>query len=157
MSDKIKENEKIETKNLESIPGENDLPDVKSKEYYENLVTERRMNSYEMRVQDAVSNEATQEVSAEDLDGVAGGRMSHGKWEEELRKTSLIPPARFLEKYGGPDIYRPIKPFITAKKYGGPDMYRPRKPLTPEEQKKLEEERKKGELVKLTKTIRIDN
>ena len=138
MSDKIKENEKIETKNLESIPGENDLPDVKSKEYYENLVTERRMNSYEMRVQDAVSNEATQEVSAEDLDGVAGGRMSHGKWVEELRKTSLIP-------------------LITANKYGGPDMYRPRKPLTPEEQKKLEEERKKGELVKLTKTIRIDN
>ncbi len=121
MSDKIKENEKIETKNLESIPGENDLPDVKSKEYYENLVTERRMNSYEMRVQDAVSNEATQEVSAEDLDGVAGGRAFDTR--EFIRS---LPDRRVAMMYGGRDIYRP-KP----------------KPLTPEEQKKLEERKKK--------------
>ena len=75
MNNKIKDTEKIETKNLESIPGENDLPDVKSKEYYENLVTERRMNSYEMRkkAQEAASDESIQEVNAEDLDGVAGG------------------------------------------------------------------------------------
>ena len=71
MSNKIKDTEKIETKNLESIPGENDLPNVKSKEYYEKLVTERRMNSYRMRKN---AQEATQKVSAEDLDDVAGGK-----------------------------------------------------------------------------------
>ena len=33
MNNKIKDTEKMETKNLESIPSENDLPDVKSKEH----------------------------------------------------------------------------------------------------------------------------
>ena len=118
MSDKIKDTEKMETKNLESIPCENDLPNVKSKEYYEKLVTERRMNSYEMRKN---AQEATQKVSAEDLDDVAGG------------KAFCEGPVPFYERY-----------FL--KKYGGPDMYdlNPN-PLTPEEQKKLEEERKKIE------------
>ena len=75
MSDKIKENEEIETKKLESIPGENDLPDVKSKEYYEKLVIERRLNSYEKskNAQETSSSEDAQEVSTEDLNDVAGG------------------------------------------------------------------------------------
>ena len=122
MSDKIKDTEKMETKNLESIPCENDLPDVKSKEYYEKLVTERRMNSYEIRKN---AQEATQEVSAEDLDDVAGG------------KAFCEGPVPFHVSY--------IKE-RHLKKYGGPDMYdlNPN-PLTPEEQKKLEEERKKIE------------
>ena len=100
MNNKIKDTEKIETKNLESIPGENDLPDVKSKEYYENLVTERRMNSYEMRkkAQEAASDESIQEVNAEDLDGVAGGYGPETP-----------------HKYGGPDMYIIKKPSLKEK------------------------------------------
>ena len=97
MDNKIKDTEKIETKNLESIPGENDLPDVKSKEYYENLVTERRMNSYEMRkkAQEAASDESIQEINAEDLDGVAGGKGDVRRLLEDEIPNHLL-------KYGGP-------------------------------------------------------
>ena len=97
MDNKIKDTEKIETKNLESIPGENDLPDVKSKEYYENLVTERRMNSYEMRkkAQEAASDESIQEINAEDLDGVAGGKGDVRRLLEDKIPNHLL-------KYGGP-------------------------------------------------------
>ena len=97
MNNKIKDTEKIETKNLESIPGENDLPDVKSKEYYENLVTERRMNSYEMRkkAREAASDESIQEVNAEDLDGVAGGKGDVRRLLEDEIPNHLL-------KYGGP-------------------------------------------------------
>lgn len=105
MDNKIKDTEKIETKNLESIPGENDLPDVKSKEYYENLVTERRMNSYEMRkkAREAASDESIQEVNAEDLDGVAGGKGDVRRLlKDEISDIRLI-------KYGGPGMYRPRK------------------------------------------------
>ena len=129
MSNKIKDTEKIETKNLESIPGENDLPNVKSKEYYEKLVTERRMNSYRMRKN---AQEATQKVSAEDLDDVAGGKAFY-----ENPAFSYI-KERHLKKYGGPDMYRP-KP----------------KPLTPEEQKKLEEERKKEREKKIEQILKL--
>ena len=130
MDNKIKDTEKIETKNLESIPGENDLPDVKSKEYYENLVTERRMNSYEMRkkAREAASDESIQEVNAEDLDGVAGGKGDFRRpwwW-----KPTPIPRDAHLNKYAGP----------------------PPKLLTLEELKKIkEEERKRKELEEKTK------
>ena len=127
MSNKIKDTEKIETKNLESIPGENDLPNVKSKEYYEKLVTERRMNSYRMRKN---AQEATQKVSAEDLDDVAGGRLVTAKIAYGFSQSKDI----LMEYYGGPDIFRP-------------------KPLTPEEWKKLEEERKKIEREKKIEQI----
>ena len=61
------------------------------------------------------------EITAEDLDGVAGGRIRY-----------------YIPMFENPAVC----------KYGGPDMYRPKptpKPLTPEEQKKLEEGRKKKE------------
>ncbi len=110
MNNKIKDTEKIETKNLESIPGENDLPDVKSKEYYENLVTERRMNSYEMRkkAQEAASDESIQEINAEDLDGVAGGKGDVRRLLEDEIPNHLL-------KYGGPDMYIIKKPSLKEK------------------------------------------
>lgn len=129
MSDEIKKNKGIETKNSESIPGEYELPDVKSKEYYENLVVERRMNSYEMKknIEESDSNETTQELSSKDLDGVSGGKIE--------------------------PIYARA---YTGRKYGGPSIYRPRpKPLTPEEQKKLEEEKKKEREKKIEQILKL--
>ena len=93
MSDKIRENEKTE-----SIPGENDLPDVKSKEHYENLVTQRRVNSLEVG-----------EVSTEDLEGVAGGKghIRRPRWW----KPNPHPLDIHLKKYAGPPPKpRPLTP-----------------------------------------------
>lgn len=120
MSDKIRENEKTE-----SIPGENDLPDVKSKEHYENLVTQRRVNSLEVG-----------EVSTEDLEGVAGGKghIRRPRWW----KPNPHPLDIHLKKYAGP----PPKPIIP-------------KPLTPEEQKKLEEEKKKEREKKIEQILKL--
>ena len=113
MNDKIKENEKMETKNLESIPGENDLPNVKSKEYYEKLVTERRMNSYEIRKN---AQEVTQEVSAEDLDGIAGGkgRLRPTGDEKEYWKLNIDPKTTTI-MYGGPRV-KTLKELLEEKK-----------------------------------------
>ena len=72
------------------------------------------------KIKDTEKMNENREITAEDLDGVAGGRIRY---------------------------YIPMFESPTVCKYGGPDMYRPKpKPLTPEEQKKLEEERKKKEL-----------
>ena len=70
------------------------------------------------KIKDTEEMNENKEITAEDLDGVAGGRIRY---------------------------YMPMLESSTVCKYGGPDMYRPRKPLTPEEQKKLEEERKNKE------------
>lgn len=110
MSDKIKENEEIETKNLESIPGENDLPDVKSKEHYEKLVTQRRVNSLEVG-----------EVSTENLEGVAGGKG-------QVR--------RLIDRFFDPPV--PESRPIPIDKYAGPRPKL--EPLTPEKLKKIKEE-----------------
>lgn len=105
MSDKIRENEKTE-----SIPGENDLPDVKSKEHYENLVTQRRVNSLEVG-----------EVSTEDLEGVAGGKG-------QVR--------RLIDRFFDPPV--PESRPIPIDKYAGPRPKL--EPLTPEKLKKIKEE-----------------
>ena len=131
MSDKIKENEKIETKNLESIPSKNDLPDVKSKEHYEKLVIERRLNSYEKskNAQETSSSEDAQEVSTEDLNDVAGGKG-------QIRR--LID--RFLE----PPVPKSLR--IPMDKYAGPpSKFMIPKSLTPEEWKKIKERKKEKE------------
>ena len=129
MNNKIKDTEKIETKNLESIPSKNDLPDVKSKEHYEKLVIERRLNSYEKskNTQETSSSEDAQEVSTEDLNDVAGGKIF------PLRRRRI---PGLEEHIITRDIY--------ALKYAGPCK---EPSISPEEWKKIkeriEEERKK--------------
>ena len=76
------------------------------------------------KIKDTEEMNENKEITAEDLDGVAGGRAFDTR--EFIRS---LPDRRVMMMYGGRDIYRP-KP----------------KPLTPEEQKKLEEERKNKEL-----------
>ena len=79
------------------------------------------------KIKDTEKISENEEVIAEDLEDVSGGRA-------------------YITHDGS--FVRPNRPFVgpMVNKYGGPDMYRPRKLLTPEEQKKLEEERKKKEL-----------
>ena len=80
------------------------------------------------KIKDTEKMNENREITAEDLDGVAGGKASvNKKIPYHLIGNSI--DRRMLLMYGGRDIYRP-KP----------------KPLTPEEQKKLEEERKNKEL-----------
>ena len=73
------------------------------------------------KIKDTEKMNENREITAEDLDGVAGGRAFDTS--EFIRSLS---DRRVMMMYGGRDIYRP-KP----------------KPLTPEEQKKLEERKKK--------------
>lgn len=133
MSDKIKKNEEIETKNLESIPGENDLPDVKSKEHYEKLVIERRLNSYEKSKN---AQEAAQEVSTEDLNDVAGGKIFPLRRRKPVPKPILYDDTIRMRTYAGPCKEPSILPEVLKKL----QEEKERK----EKEKKHEEEVKQG-------------
>ena len=79
---------------------------------------------------DKIKENENEEITAEDLDDVAGGRLVTAKIAYGFSQSKDI----LMEYYGGPDIFRP-------------------KPLTPEEWKKLEEERKKIEREKKIEQI----
>ena len=77
------------------------------------------------KIKDTEKISENEEIIAEDLEDVSGGRA-----------------------------YIHDRPFRPMMKYGGPDMFRPElKHLTPEEQKKLEEEKKKKEREKKIEQI----
>ena len=87
---------------------------------------------------DKIKENENEEITAEDLDDVAGGKAFPSLREIYVPLLRPRPFEPLLYKYGGP----PPKPIIP-------------KPLTPEEQKKLEEERKKEREKKIEQILKL--